>query len=70
MRINCKITKCVRVQLNTMQPIQQRNPAIDTTHYKRQKALLICLAFCFSQEEKDKTKIQSREEQDDFAIFR
>lgn len=40
----------------------ERKPATDTTKHKRQKAFLISLASPSSQEEKDKTKIQLKEE--------
>lgn len=52
-----------------MQPIQGRKPATDTTNHKRQKAFLNSLASPFSQGEKDKTRIQLREEREDFSKF-
>lgn len=48
--------------LNSVQTTQESKLATNTTKHKRQKAFLISLASPSSQEEKDKTRIQLKEE--------
>lgn len=48
--------------LNSMQLTQGRKPATNTTDHKRQKHFLISLESTFIQRDRDKTRIQLREE--------